>query len=313
MVPLERAILNTLVWFDLWHQPLTAFECWYFLWNEDGLVADSIPSEVSSALISLENKKLVKINRNFWQLADSPSYTEERLARARWSIGKRQRAERVAKLIMKLPFVRLVALANTNASEGAKRDSDIDLLIIVKAGRIFLSRLLITTLVQLLGWRRHGVKVANRICLSFYLADNELNIKSLAYPDDPYLIYWLASLQPLADFGTFNNLLADNAWAQNFIPHRYLVFKAANTQTVANSKLIWPEQALVGRLGDVLEYGARRLQLFLISRHKDSRLGDGSSAVVVSNNILKFHESDQRPQLAKNFRERQQQILAKYI
>lgn len=311
MTALEQALLTTLCWFDLWRQPLTAFECWYFLWDEKNELSETTPQAVLNALFALEKKVAIKTERGFWQLADSPSYIKDRLARARWSISKRQKATRVANVIRSLPFIRLVALANTLATDGAKRSSDIDLLIIIKSKRLFLGRLLVTTLVQLFGWRRHGAHVADRICLSFYLADDSLNIKELSYADDPYLIYWLASLQPLYFSSTFSELLKVNSWSHKFIPHRFSVLNIT-TNYAEKFKYSWLEKILAGSIGNMLEYWARRLQLYLINSHKDSRLGDGTSAVVVTDSILKFHESDQRLQLTKDFRIKQQQILAKF-
>ena len=313
MTALERAILSTLSWFDLWRQPLTTFECWYYLWDEDGAAVASKPGDIYSSLLNLLKLGAVKNERGFWQLASSPAYAAERLARARWSIPKRRRAQRAAKLIMSLPFIRWVALANTLAAEGAGPESDIDLLIVVQPGRLYLGRLLVTALTQLLGWRRHGRHVTNRICLSFYIAADNLNIKSLAYADDPYLIYWLASLYPLVNSSIEPELLQANSWIRAFIPHRFEVdnlvkgwLNSAENKGLARVT----ERALARGLGNVIEYWARQFQLYLIKRHRDSRLGDGSTAVVVNDSMLKFHESDQRPQLAASWRARQRQILA---
>lgn len=306
---LEQAILQTLAWFDWQQQPLTSFECWYFLWCDQGEIISATQSDVAGALETLQARGVVKCERGFWQLSDSPSYTNERLERARWSITKRRRAERAAKLISYLPFIRAVALANTLASNSAKQESDIDLLIITSAGRLYLSRLLVTILVQLLGWRRHGSRVANRVCLSFYLSDDHLNIKDLAYEFDPYLIYWLANLYCLVDKDIFNDFLQANNWVHNYVPNR---FSKPHPKLEVSYKPTWLEGLLGGFVGNMLEYGARRLQLFLIRRHKNSRLNDGSSAVVVTDSVLKFHESDQRPQLAEKFQAKQTVILDNY-
>ncbi len=306
---LEQAILRTLSWFDWQQQPLTTFECWYFLWCEPGETITVTPQEVAEALESLQAKSLVKSERGFWQLSDSVSYAEERLKRARWSIGKRHRAEQAANLIAHLPFIRLVAIANTLAFNNAKRDSDIDLLIITRPGRLYLARFLVTALMQIMGWRRHGQKIDNRICLSFYLSADHLNIKDLSYQDDPYLVYWLANLHPLVDKLIFAEFLQANKWAHPYLPNRF-----TNLSSLANvaHRSNWLERLLGGVVGNMLEYVTRRLQIFLIHRHKKSRLNDGTSAVVVSDSVLKFHESDQRPQLAHNFRSKQAIILAKY-
>lgn len=309
MTALEKAILKTFAWFDWQHQPLTSFECWYFLWCEKSEATKTTQQDVYNTLKNLQDGGLLKCDRGFWQLASSPSYVDERFSRARWSITKRRRAERVARLISHLPFVKLVALANTLASGSAKQDSDIDLLIVTRAKRMYITRLLITSLVQFIGWRRHGNKIANRVCLSFYLSEDHLNIKDLSYEHDPYLIYWLANLYPLTDKNVFQTFLQANSWSYDNLPNRY---GTQINRTEGGYKPTWSERLLGGRFGDMLEYVSRGFQLFLIRRHKNSRLNDGTSAVVVSNSVLKFHESDRRPQLAEIFINKQKELLDKY-
>src|SRR3989338_11186323 len=105
MTALERAILSTLSWFDLWRQPLTTFECWYYLWDEDGAAVASKPGDIYSSLLNLLKLGAVKNERGFWQLASSPAYAAERLARARWSIPKRRRAARAPQINKSLPVL----------------------------------------------------------------------------------------------------------------------------------------------------------------------------------------------------------------
>ena len=303
MTSLEQAVLSTLSWFDLWRQPLTGFECWYYLWDEAGSNKTCSASDVLKSLEGLQKNDLVKSELGFWQLSASPSYKAERLERARYSIAKRRRAQLAAKLLRALPFVRLVALANTLAIEGAKPESDIDLFIIIRHGRLYLGRLIVTALIQALGWRRHGQQVADRLCLSFYITDDQLNLRLLAYDDDPYLAYWLASLYPLGDSQVIENLLKANAWVKDLIPNRFKVLDFTNKNEQINSWFKkFMEKLLVGWFGDTLESAAKKLQHYLIHRHHHSRLGDGTTAVVVSDSVLKFHESDQRPELASAWR-----------
>jgi hypothetical protein len=70
-------------------------------------------------------------------------------------------------------------------------------------------------------------------------------------------------------------------------------------------------ELLVTVLGAPLwERLARRFELWRIASHRESRLGDGTTAVVASNHVLKFHENDQRPALAQAFRQALQILLS---
>jgi len=312
MTALEQSLVATICWFDLWHHPLTTFECWYFLWDEAGFNRACQFMDVNKSLQALCARGVIKNERGFWQLNSSAGYAAERLARVRASISKRRRAAQAAKLIMRLPFVRLVALANTLATDAAKPDSDIDLFIVIKRGRLYLGRLLVTALTQMLGWRRHGRFVTDRLCLSFYVTDDKLNLQTLAYADDPYLAYWLASLYAWwEDSLIMGELLKANAWLKDLIPNRFKPAEfAANNNRGDSLFKISLEKLLAGRLGQLLEGAAKQLQLHLIHKHTNSRLGDGTPAVVVSDQVLKFHESDRRPELALAWRTKLKNLCA---
>ncbi|MDP3985929.1 MAG: hypothetical protein U1C53_01010 [Candidatus Veblenbacteria bacterium] len=310
MATLEQAIVSTLSWFDILGQPLTAFECWYYLWDEDGSGGEATPQDVWRALDQLKARGAVVVERGFWQLTATRSYVPERLARARWSIKKFRRAQAAARLLARVPFVRLVASVNTLAMEGARQESDIDLFIVVRAGRLYLTRLFVTAVVHLLGRRRHGQRVTDRLCLSFYVSDDQLNLKPLAYVDDPYLSFWLVSMLPLTGLATFNRFLAANSWVEHSLPHRLAVGAAPDLAPTTSWCARAAEWLLGGAVGTWLEAVARWGQVRRIKKHSASRLGDGTTAVVVTDSVLKFHETDQRPVLAGRFRARQHQALA---
>ncbi len=299
MSPLELAIIKTLTWFDLFNQPLTTWEVWFYLWDESGDVGKVNQGEILPVLEKLAVDKLVASHFGYWQLAVSPQHLSERLQRLRWTIKKRRRAEQAVRLIKHLPFVRLVGLVNTAAFDMASLDSDIDFFIIAQRGRIFTVRLSVTGLIQLLGWRRHHRLVSNRICLSFYLTDDNLNLQPLAYPDDPYLRFWLAGLQVLYDDCIYGSWLTANNWLSRELPNWYSVMVRERTAVVA----AWPAKS------SVLERVLEKFQMHLIRRHRSSRLGDGSTAVLASRQILKFHESDVRQELAVKFRRRLALVL----
>lgn len=310
MSELRSAILKTLTWFELFRYPLTAFECWRYLWVESaGWRAVSL-AEVARELEAMTKQGLVQENLGMWQLVGSTTTGEARLAAARDALDKRRRAFRAARFLRHLPYVRLVGLGNTLALGVAKPGSDIDLLIVVKRGRLFVGRLIVTTALHLLKWRRHGNHIADRLCLSFYLDDNHLSLKKLAYADDPYLAYWVATLVPLLGASAYQSFLNSNSWVSDRLPNS----RAARGSFKAETCFAWPcEPSAFSRVSEIffelalgwwLEPVARRLQLRRIRRNTHTRLGDGTTAVVVADGVLKFHESDRRQELAREFRHR---------
>lgn len=82
-----------------------------------------------------------------------------------------RRAKVAARLLALVPFLRLAGLNGSIVRAEETPESDIDFLIIARSGRLYTTRFFATSLVHLTGWRRHGKKVAGRICLNCYLND----------------------------------------------------------------------------------------------------------------------------------------------
>lgn len=79
-----------------------------------------------------------------------------------------EKAKCYARIVGKLPFVERVSLTGSLAEGRQHRDSDIDFFVKVKHGRLYSTRLLVTTVVQLIGARRHGRAIAGKICLNWF-------------------------------------------------------------------------------------------------------------------------------------------------
>jgi predicted nucleotidyltransferase len=128
-----------------------------------------------------------------------------------------KRAKRAATYLRWCPFLRLAGLNGSIVRGEQSQKSDIDFLIIAKAGRLYTARFFATFLVALTGYRRHGKKIAGRICLNCYLNDKNPDIS----PKNPSSNEKVASaykyLIPLTD----ENVAAErffqiNTWMNKF-------------------------------------------------------------------------------------------------
>jgi len=321
MSNLERIIINTLAWFDVSDYPLTLWECWYYLWDEQFLLFQPVSlNDIRQSLQNLQRQGLVKTERGFWYLSDRvDDLVSGRLRRSRWAVGKYKKAVKGARLINRCPFVIMVGLVNTMAWDAPARESDIDLFIITKPGHLFTARGLVSLATQLLGWRRHAWHITNRLCLSFYATTEVLDLRPLAYPDDPYLRFWVASLRWLGGAAdAYYSFRQANAWLEKELPNYWRVNLNQlslpinpwfNQTTRRREKINQPRSTsvMVGSLEKIM----RRWQLSYMlkfGRGRFSRHGDGSSAVVINQQMLKFHESDARPRLAALYRRRLAEI-----
>ncbi len=101
-----------------------------------------------------------------------------------------KRLEKMKLIFRLLPFVKNIGVCNSIALGMADEKSDIDLFVVTRANRLYITRVFLVVLFQLLGVRRHGDKVSGRFCLSFMVDEESLNMANLMIKDDYYLELW---------------------------------------------------------------------------------------------------------------------------
>lgn len=276
-------MIGTLAWFAVLKRPLTVPELSRLL-----LRRKANQRQVAACLKRLGSR--VTERDGFWTLSGVtvmyPTRESEKWFRYKW-----WRLGLAVRILKWAPYVRMVAATNTVADRTAKKDSDIDVLIVIEHGRLYLGRLIVTALLHLTGLRRHGKKVANRICLSFFTSTAGLNLSGIRFqPYDIYLAYWVSELQPvLTDGQTYQELLAANQWVAPLVPHYH---EGAPVQHRPG----WParlgERLFNTYLGDRLEQRVAAWQQARIRADQDRK--DPDVLIVATDRMLKFHEKERR-------------------
>ncbi len=299
---LSDSIKATLAYFSLFNHPLTSFEIHKWLYCSKPATLKEINQELGQLT------EFVGENQGFFFLNGGENGAAQRLRNYFDNQKKIKIARRAAGAVSWLPWWRLVAVTNTVALEQARSASDIDWLVVVKPGRLWTARFLLTAWLWLLGQWRHGEQVADKICLSFFLTEDSLDLSSLALPGgDVYLTYWPTQLIPLlAVDGAWPKFLAKNSWIKKYLSNfdfDYLVSDRRSLEPRASLLFIKNilEKILANRLGEKLEELLRALQLVKMSRREKSRQSETSTAVVVSDQMLKFHEIDRRAEFNKKW------------
>lgn len=301
-----QAVRKTLAYFDVFAYPLTAPELYQSLWEYR---VDVSYSHWLLDLQEIARADCIEHKHGYYFLPQREATIPERERSVRSVAKKLAIARRAANKIRYLPFVRALFVCNTVATGSASADSDIDVLIVAKAGRIWLARLLVTGLLGLFRLRRTKIKITNRICLSFYLTDNALNLQSIAIPTpDIYLCYWIRQLVPTYDP---DNLLqaiqSANAWVDEFVAPTAAPYQLIDRYRALDSRLSSVikkilEKFWAGRYGNLMESQAKALQ----QTHRKlypPKTGDNRS-VIVSDTMMKFHENDRREYFCEEWRKR---------
>jgi len=155
---LSKNIFQTILYYDILNYPLTSFEVWKYLIAENSCGL----GDVVEALEKRDIEKYIEEFQGFYFLRGRKELVERRIQNDKNSILKYKIAERVVKWLRFVPFVRMIAVTGTLGMKNCEKDSDIDFFVVLKKGRIFTGRLLVTSLVHILGKRRYGNKIKNK-------------------------------------------------------------------------------------------------------------------------------------------------------
>ncbi|PIR54783.1 hypothetical protein COU74_03480 [Candidatus Peregrinibacteria bacterium CG10_big_fil_rev_8_21_14_0_10_36_19] len=202
-----------------------------------------------------------------------------------------RRVDRYVSFLNFIPFLKFVGVCNNLSFGIVDEKSDIDLFIIAKKGRLFFVRTLVTFVFHLLGVRRHGDKISSRFCLSFFVDDSRLSFADLALSDDVYLAFWVKKIMPVFNDGVFKDFVAANTWIRSYFSTPIVMESCGNlrNKSVLRNILTF---VFDGKFGDFIENLLSKWQLKRAAL-KMSNLED-QSGLIVSRNILKFHNVDRR-------------------
>lgn len=190
-----------------------------------------------------------------------------------------------------IPSLRMVGVCNNLAFGDIDEKSDIDLFVIAKKGRLFTVRFLVTAILHVLGVRRYGNRVAGRFCLSFFVDDSNLDLKSIAIENDVYLAYWAKTMKPVIDDGASGEFLAANSWIKDY-------FEDGTKFDVDKSYLVAEKKPRSGEKSSSFFEDYFKKRQLKSARRKYEDLED-KSGTIIGDHMLKFHDLDRRKEYGK--------------
>lgn len=300
---LERAIISTLAYFSAQKYPLTLLEIWKWLYmknqNENANTKIKI-SEIQDLLDSSERLKKITDNKNgFYYLKGDENLIELRKQRHNLSQPRWKKLRRIVTLLQIVPHIKMIAACNTMAINDIREESDLDVFIIIKDGRIWQARFFITLLVAAMGQWRHKKRIASKVCLSWYITDKDLDLNWVTKkPYDILLTYWVTLVYPLLDRDIYYQFMRENLWVKDFLPN-YIYYQPVLFERKVSKIFILDilrkffEKILSGRLGDIVEKFFKKIQIGKMKKNIKG-LARENTDVIISDQMLKFHEKDRR-------------------
>ncbi len=309
---LRKSILQTLAFWDIFDYPLTKEELFRYLLiygYPDLSRRGGIPPhggggysyvDFFNHLGQFEQLHQFEHKDGFYFLPGRQNIVDSRQLKVKLVEQKMKIAKRGIKKLAKVPFVRGVFVCNTLSIGVPDEDSDIDVFIVVHKGRIWLARFLATLSLSLFRLRRTKTKIKNKICLSFYVTDDNLNLEKIAIKDDVYLIYWLNNLIPIYDPDKLHeSVMRANQWVKKYLPNGLQGFEVSEKLKEKNKKIsefmkIFFEKMWSSSYGDLIEKQAKGIQQAKMKMNLRSTQNVGGTQVVITDSMMKFHENDRR-------------------
>ena len=238
-LPLERAIVRTVAYADIFDYPLTAAELQRYL---IGVTSSLVEVEQALGAGQLVPEQLTEQD-GFFALPSRAAPAATRGARTARAEQLWPRARHYGRIIASLPFVRMVAITGELAMDNVQPDSDIDYFIVTTPGRLWLCRLFVVAVVRAAAPR--GVV----LCPNYLLSE-----RALAFEErNLYSAHEVAQMVPLTGFTTYQRLRAANGWVAEFLPNADGPPRSHGAPPRFRLARHMTERALGGRLGDWLE------------------------------------------------------------
>jgi hypothetical protein len=200
----EAAILRTVLYSALFEYPLTLDELRRTLLQSAQSEAEILRTYRASHLlqssIDFQDGVFFPRGRSGW--------IEQRRRREIRSLAFLRRHERLLRVVAALPFVRLVALSGSLAVLNADRRADLDLFVITRGRRAWLTTVMVVMLTKLIGRRRI-------VCLNFVMSDERLSVEQ----SDLFTANQIIQLRPVAGHDAYRAFLRANPFVQRFYPN----------------------------------------------------------------------------------------------
>ncbi|MFH1354487.1 MAG: hypothetical protein ABIH36_04385 [bacterium] len=321
MSDIEQEVFDTIRYFDIFDMPITATQIWRSLvvdrsgtgvrWH--GRHAVSLGQIRAILQQSGWLKERVASKWGYYGLINSVGrkddnmrkYVRRRLVRHALAQYKWKKARRVIRYLAPLPFVRMIGVTGSLALWQVRPQSDFDLLLIVKRGRIWTARLFLLLVSQMMGRRRKHWEgeAPDKVCLNHYITDNALMmvppVRSL------YTAMLYTHLIPVMGPGVYRRwLVANGTWMRRWLMYpmapKLTWQQAIQVPCLVRTIKRWVEGLLLEPAGEILERAAERVQRRNILLHDEPGRG---GRVAISNTELAFHPDSKEAHVLHRFAE----------
>jgi hypothetical protein len=190
-----------------------------------------------------------------------------------------------------VPYVRGVIVSGSLVYGNASPKSDLDILVVVKHGYLWMARFLLSLVTYSIGKKRHGTKIADRICLNHFVSDCHLTIDHHSVYNAQTYARWL----PLFSSQSYRRLFKMNAfWRDQYVWNQPMYTSFSNIQVRHTLFGRWCRFLIIGifegivqgSFGQRCEHILETLQRWYMSRRQRVLK---AGRIVLTEKELEFH------------------------
>jgi hypothetical protein len=232
-------ILKALVYFDIFHYPITADEIRSFL----PVLIDNASLDNALELLVSENV-IFKVD-NFYSLQNDKSLIERRCNGNRLAKKKMGTAAvKAATILSCFPYVQALAVSGSLSKNFADEKTDIDFFIITKANRLWIAR----TIMHLFKKFSFLVGKQDWFCMNYYIDDSILEIPE----KNIFTAMEIVTLIPMYGHEALSGFFNSNEWAKNYFPVKKSSFSnLLETKNGLLKRMV--EKIFNNKLGNVID------------------------------------------------------------
>ncbi len=266
---MEKAILKTLIYADLFEYPLKAWEIHKWLVGKKSSMI-----EVEKELIKLIKSKKIQTKKELYFLKRKEKLVAKRIRSQKVVSSFLRKVKLVSYLLRIIPTVKLIGVSGGLALDNVSKKDDIDLFIITKAGTLWFTRLMVLGVLDLISLRRKRSsskrEAAGKICVNILLDENNLEQKF----KDIYIAHEILQMKILYQKdNVYSKFLEDNLWVFEFLPNWASSVRVQGTR----ERVQGTGDRVQSILLKILEQGAKRLQLKIMGAPEGlERIQEGS-------------------------------------
>lgn len=269
---MEKAILRTLIYADIFNYPLKAYEI------HKWLIQKQVPlQKIRKKLNKFQEYKGYYFLKNKCQV----------LKRIRnMEVSKRLffKAKILTQILKIVPWIKLVGISGGLAMGNACKKDDIDLFIITSKNRLWLSRIISNLLLLPVRRERHSKDIRGKFCLNVFITQDNLAQKK----KDLYTAHEILQMKVIWEReGMYGRFLEENEWAFKYLPNWTVGQVKSEKRKVKSEKKD-------SRIFDILEKLAKWVQL--------KYMGQPDGFEGIEDGALYFHPQDCRQRVLDEYR-----------